>query len=155
VSEGGTSKGEALLKHLLAAGALVLFLSGCDSPTSYHDSKFVYRAVDSPDGGSTARLARIVGGGAAGYLFYDVYLSKASSEESTELVFRGYGDCNLVSEWRGSEMLVVQYVGGSCSVSSFQSFWYPSDGERAESAPPKVEIVLERISPPSNAWNRQ
>ena len=155
MSEGGTSKRGNGREHVAAAGAVLAFLlSGCDAPKSYHDSQYVYRAVDSPDGGATVRLARVAGGGAAGYLFYDAYLSTNNPEASSELVFRGYGDCNLVSEWRGSEMLVIRYVGGNCSVQSFRSFWHERDVKRLESQLPRVEVVLERASPVSNAWNR-
>ena len=156
MNDGGKSKREAGLESLVVAGAvLALVLSGCDSPKSYHDSKYVYRAVDSPDGGSTVRLARVAGGGAAGYLFYDAYLSTNSPQGRSELVFRGYGDCDLVSECRGSKMLVIRYVGGSCSVHSFHNIWHERDAKSPESQLPQVEVVLERVSPPSNAWNQQ
>jgi hypothetical protein len=67
-----TSIRTAALKRSLSLGAgVAILLGGCDAPKNYADSRYVYRAVDSPDGGSTVRIARVAGGGAAGWLFYD------------------------------------------------------------------------------------
>jgi hypothetical protein len=127
----------------------VILLSACSEPTNYADSSYVFRAVDSPGGGSTARIARVAGGGAAGWLFYDVYLSDNTSDAESELVFRGYGDCDVKVEWRSDQILSIQYVGGeSCSVRSFHSPWNERQLARLRDATklPNVEIVLERVT---------
>jgi hypothetical protein len=143
--------------------ALAILLVGCGEPENYADSKYVYRAVESPDGGSTARLARVAGGGAAGYLFYDVYLSNNTADGAAELVFRGYSDCDPGIEWRGSQLLLIRYAGASCRVQTFHSPWEGRELERGRKATtlPSVEIMLERVgsaeeagSPPNNSLER-
>jgi hypothetical protein len=155
MSDSGNTKDAAALEVILGA-VLALQLAGCDAPKNYADSEHVYRAVDSPDGGSTARLARVASGGAAGSLSYDVYLSKNILDGGSELVFRGYSDCNPEIEWRGNQLLVIRYAGRSCNVLTFHSFWEERDLERAqaETKVPRVEIMLERVSPATpDVWN--
>jgi hypothetical protein len=159
-----SSKTAALVRWLSVGSALTILLGGCDAPKNYADSSYVYRAVDSPDGGSTARLARIVGGGAAGWLFYDVYLSNNTPDAATELVFRGYGDCNSEAEWRGNQLLLIRYTGGdACDVQSFHSIWKERQLQRGreQTKQPNVEIMLERVvlvptaeSPPNTSFER-
>jgi hypothetical protein len=148
VSDTVTSRNSAAPRRWATLGAvLAILLVGCNEPKSYADSS--YRAVDSPDGGSTARLARVAGGGAAGFLFYDVYLSKNTTDGASELVFRGYGDCDSGIEWRDSQLLLIRYVGGNCRVQTFHSVWEERELERAreETKLPRVEIMLERVAP--------
>jgi hypothetical protein len=148
VSGTVASRNTAAPRRWAAFGAaLAILLVGCNEPKNYADSS--YRAVDSPDGGSTARLARVTGGGAAGFLFYDVYLSKNTTDGAAELVFRGYGDCDSGIEWRDSQLLLIRYVGGNCSVQTFHSVWEERELERArdETNLPHVEIMLERVAP--------
>jgi hypothetical protein len=149
-----TSTKTAPLKRWLSFGsALAILLGGCDAPKNYADSSYVYRAIDSLDGGSTVRVARVAGGGAAGWLFYDVYLSNNTQDSAAELVFQGYGDCNPEVEWRGNQLLLIRYAGGdSCEVQSFHSIWKERQLQRGreETKLPDVEVMLERVAPAGN-----
>ena len=132
-----------------------LLIAGCNQSRTDNLSN-VYRAVDSPDGAATARLARTASGGAAGSLVYDVYLSKNGSGGGAELVFHGYSDCNPEIQWRGSQLLVIRYAGWKCQVQSFHSFWQERELERVEMKLPRVEVMLERVPPDvSDVWNPQ
>lgn len=134
-------------------GVLALALAACDAPAK-DDFSRVNRAVESPDGGATAGLARIASGGAAGSLAYKVYLSETGSDGDPELVFHGYSDCNPEIEWRSSELLVIRYAGGNCQVQAFHNFWKERERKRAETKTSSVEIMLERVMPVApDVWN--
>ena len=149
-----STKTASLMLWLCFGSALAILLGGCDAPKNYADSSYVYRAVDSPDGGSTVRVARVAEGGAAGWLFYDVYLSNNTPDGTAELVFQGYGDCNPEVDWHSNQLLLIRYDGGgSCDVRSFHSIWKERQLRRVrdETKLPDVEVMLERVAPAGNA----
>jgi hypothetical protein len=99
-------------------------LSACSKEIQPTEQDIVAKEM-AHGGRPIAYLTRtFTGGGATGDTVYSVYLSSQSEGQLGEAVLEALHSCDMKFEWKGQDVLVVNYDGAACDVVKFKNYWY-------------------------------
>jgi len=125
---------------LLSFGLSALTLCGCSV-----DRREIARS-SSPDHRLLAIHIEAMGGGAAGFVAEEIYLTEQSAPTDLKHPILNASHCDVLSlGWLDDHTLQVHYAV-PCSINQFTNRWYvPSDLAHGTASP--VEIILVRDAP--------
>ena len=125
---------------LLSFGLSALALCGCSV-----DRREIARS-SSPDHRLLAIQIEAMGGGAAGFVAEEIYLTEQSAPTDLKYPILNASHCDVLSlGWLDDHTLQVHYAV-PCSINQFTNRWYvPSDLAQGTASP--VEIILVRDAP--------
>jgi uncharacterized protein YcfL len=131
------------LNKIISFAALML-LAACSNESAPAGQDVVAK-VTANSGRRIAYLTRaFAGGGATGDTVYSVYISGQPKGQLGESVMEAVHSCAIKLEWKGEDVLAVNYDGAACDVVRFKNYWYDPLDVKSNQQAHRVEIVLLR-----------
>jgi hypothetical protein len=123
---------------------VLLLFSACSREIQPTEQDIVSKAIAN-GGRPIAYLTRtFTGGGATGNTVYSVYLSGQPEGRLGEAVLEALHSCDIKFEWKGEDVLAVNYDGAECDILKFKNYWYDPLEVKSNQQAHRVEIVLQR-----------